>query len=258
MTLVWRPGYQFDDDAATYIQAVEAVDGQELETAVRRAINSFVVGCKLDGNWSAIKASCILACARTLNGALVPLAGTAPTNFNFVAGDYNRKTGLVANGSTKYLNSNRLGNADPQNNSHCAVYVHTADSTGQNIAYAGDEGSVTGATNIGLSSSSQLFFRCRSAAFANFPSSATGLIGVSRNSASAYNYVVNGSVLRAGTASDGVSTLNAFIFARNQSGVPFFFSNGRISFYSIGESLSLTALSFRVTTLINAIGVAIP
>jgi hypothetical protein len=84
-----------------------------------------VIGCKQDGIWTAIKASCILAGARTLTGALVPLAGTAPTNFNFVDADYNRKTGLVGNGSNKYLNSNRAGNADPQNSFHHAVYGTT-------------------------------------------------------------------------------------------------------------------------------------
>ena len=26
MTLVWRPGFQFDADASTYIEAVEAAD----------------------------------------------------------------------------------------------------------------------------------------------------------------------------------------------------------------------------------------
>jgi hypothetical protein len=31
--------------------------------------------------------------------------GTAPTNNNFVDADYNRETGLVGNGSTKYLDS---------------------------------------------------------------------------------------------------------------------------------------------------------
>jgi hypothetical protein len=45
-------------------------------------VNAFVKGCKADGIWSAIKASCILAGADTLAGALVPLVGAAPTNFN--------------------------------------------------------------------------------------------------------------------------------------------------------------------------------
>jgi hypothetical protein len=73
----------FDTDAQAYITAVETADGAALEAGVKTAINNFVVGCKADGIWSAIKASCILAGARTLTGALIPLAGTAPTNFDF-------------------------------------------------------------------------------------------------------------------------------------------------------------------------------
>jgi len=94
-------GPSYDADATTYFAAVEAADGQSLESGVKTAINDFIVGCKADGTWSALKASCILAGARTLSGALVPLAGTAPTNYNFVSGDYNRKTGLVGNGYSK-------------------------------------------------------------------------------------------------------------------------------------------------------------
>jgi hypothetical protein len=136
-----------DPDAQAYLQAVEAADGQALEFEVARAIDNFVLGCKADGIWNAIKASCILAGARTLNGALVPLVGTAPTNFNFVSSDYNRKTGLVGNGSTKYLNSNRNNNADPQNSHHLAVFASTAVTDASR--YMGS-GSSTGSSTIGL------------------------------------------------------------------------------------------------------------
>jgi hypothetical protein len=81
-----------------------------------------VKGCKADGIWDAIKASAILAGARTLDGALQPLVGSAPTNFNFISGDYNRTTGLVGDGATKYLNSNRNNNADPQSDARLAFY----------------------------------------------------------------------------------------------------------------------------------------
>jgi hypothetical protein len=124
MSWLITPTFSFDADAQTYITAVETADGQALETATRYAINNFVIGCKQDGIWSAIKASCILAGARTLSGALVPLVGTAPTNFNFVSGDYNRKTGLVGDKSTKYLDSNRNNNADPQNSSPPRLLLH--------------------------------------------------------------------------------------------------------------------------------------
>jgi hypothetical protein len=114
-----------DADALAYITAVEAADGQSLESSVKIALNSFVKGCKSDGIWGAIKASCIMAGARTLSGALVPLKGASPTNFNFVSGDYNRKTGLKGNGITKYLDSNRNNNADPQNSRHVSIYAST-------------------------------------------------------------------------------------------------------------------------------------
>ena len=53
-----------DPDATAYLQAVEAADGQTLEIGIAQAVNDFVVGCKADGTWSAIKASCILAGGR--------------------------------------------------------------------------------------------------------------------------------------------------------------------------------------------------
>jgi hypothetical protein len=73
-----------DPDAKAYIAAVETADGQALEPAIRTAYDQFIRGCKSDGIWDAIKASCILAGARSLSGALVPLVGAAPTNNNFV------------------------------------------------------------------------------------------------------------------------------------------------------------------------------
>jgi hypothetical protein len=47
------------------------------------------------------------------------------------------------------------------------------------------------------------------------------------------------------------------LYARNAS-PPTNYSNARIAFYSIGESLNLTQLDARVTTLINAFAAAIP
>jgi hypothetical protein len=85
------PRATFDPDAAAYLRAVEAADGQALETPVKRAVDDFIKGCKADGIWDAIKASCILCGARTLPGALVPLVGTAPSNLNFLPEDYNRQ-----------------------------------------------------------------------------------------------------------------------------------------------------------------------
>jgi hypothetical protein len=74
-----------DPDALTYLAAVAAADGAPVEVGVATAVDDFFKGCKADpsgtpgrSNWDAIKASCILAGARTLAGALVPLKNEGP------------------------------------------------------------------------------------------------------------------------------------------------------------------------------------
>jgi hypothetical protein len=62
-----------DADALDYLARVKTADGAGVEQGVAMAVDGFVKGCKADGIWDAIKASCIMAGARTLTGALVPL-----------------------------------------------------------------------------------------------------------------------------------------------------------------------------------------
>ena len=242
-------GGGYDSDAQAYITAVETADGLALETAVKDAINAFVVGCKADGIWNAIKASCILAGARTLNGALVPLAGTAPTNNNFVAGDYNRKTGLKGNESTKYLDSNRSDNADPQNSLHVAGFLTTV---GKNFISA--VGSSTGRSSLGEAAA-----RNRSTStIAGSIAANNSLTGHSRSSSSTFARYVNGISTEQSVASETPVGINHFIFARNNGGVADTLASHGLAFYSIGESLDLALLDARVTTLINAFSTAIP
>jgi len=250
----WQP---MDTDAAAYIAAVEAADTAAgspggLEERTKIAIDNFVLGCKADGVWNAIKASCILAGARTLSGALVPLAGTAPTNFNFVSGDYDRKTGLLGNGSTKYLNSNRAGSADNQNAHHVAVYASTAIANNSAVINSGGTGS--GATSIEYFNSA-ISFRSSSAGTA-FAASPTGFVGLSRVAASAYTRRFSGSSASVATTSSAKSSSNYIVYTWSETNTTY--SNARLAFYSIGESLDLALLDARVTDLINAFGAAIP
>jgi hypothetical protein len=252
------PAGAYDPDAQAYITAVEAADTQALEVGVKDAINAFVVGCKADGIWAAIKASCILAGARTLAGALVPLVGTAPTNVNFVSGDYSRQTGLVGNGSTKYLNSNRNNNADPQNSQHLTVYVSAPYSA--ICALAGSSESGTGRTHlIGITSPLSLQTRCRTSN-ANTSStlgSVTGLFGVSRGNSANYNVRGAAGSYAATIAESSFLPESSEIHIFQRATTPFP-TNARIAFYSIGESLDLALLDARVTALINAIAAVIP
>lgn len=240
----------FDPDAERYIAAVEQADGRPLEEAVRVAIGEFVIGCKADGIWSAMRASCILMGARTLAGALTPLVGSSPTNNNFVTADYNRRTGLVGNNATKWLNSNRPNNADPQDSKHIAAFstntgwvettIGSAVATGASYIF-----SVAGLTDSRLNSSNN-----RILTGGGF----SGLMGASRNSSASYVMRANRSNTTYSEASAAPSADTIGVFAR--SGLTRF-SNVRLCFYSIGTAVDLALLDSRVTALFNEIGAGV-
>ena len=249
----WQP---MDPDAAAYIAAVEAADGQPLEEKVKIAIDDFVLGCKADGIWSAIKASCILAGARTLNGALVPLAGAAPTNFNFVAGDYNRKIGLRGDGSVKYLNANRNNNADPQNSRHLSAFA-TEKSAVTVRSFMGTSAS-TGLSLIFINSASDLITSLsdsNNSTTAGSYAAGTGLLAISRSNGDSYTLRASGVNTQISVGSIAPASGDLSVFARGAGNTP---SSPRLAFYSIGESLNLALLDARVTDLINTFARVIP
>jgi hypothetical protein len=86
----------FDPDAAVYIAAVEAADGQALEDGVREAINTLVVELKATaGLWGSLDIFAPLAGPRTVAGCAVPLKGAVPfVGTNLTAGDYDRGNGI--------------------------------------------------------------------------------------------------------------------------------------------------------------------
>ena len=225
------------------------------------AYDAFIRGCKSDGTWTAIKASCIMAGWDGLAGALTPLVGTAPTNYNFVAGDYDRETGLVGDGSTKYLDSNRNNNDDPQNSNHNAVYATDRGTTvgmriiGGNTTVYGTGDNVIGATT------NNVFARQRNSA-ANVSLGIVtnnSLLGVSRSVSASYIARISNISTSISQSSQSPSSADVRIFGGGSGGEalqsPF---DGRLAFYSIGESLDLALLDTRVSDLITAIGAAIP
>jgi hypothetical protein len=246
-----------DADVVAYVLAVEAADGDRLEDGVISAYDAFITGCKSDGIWSALKASCILAGARTLSGALVPLVGTAPTNANFVTADYNRETGLKGDGATKYLNPNRSNNADPQNSKHFSVYA-TQLQVG-NGWYLGGSQNSSGQSFIYFASVLRMSINANSAGNLGF-AHAVGLLGCNRSNATTIQGRTNKS-----TQGDGITTIalnsqtpanfTPHLFRRHPGDN---YSNSRLSFYSIGEGMNLALLDTRVSTLMTALAAAIP
>jgi hypothetical protein len=252
-----------DPDAAAYITAVEAADaaaGQSggLEERVKIAIDNFVLGCKADDIWTAIRACCILAGARTLAGALVPLVGPAPTNFNFTGARYNRKTGLLGDGATTYLLSNYNNNADPQNDKHIAVWQTEHFTRNATRAVIGIEG-ITGSSVL-VATATTRFFRANHGGTSNDSNisdntTVTGLWGASRNSATSLTGRYNSTNYTFNIASAVPTAGNIFVFSRGTNSE---ITNGRLSFYSIGRNLNLSVLEARIAGLINALDGAIP
>ena len=248
----FAPAYA-DADVNAYISAVELADGGTmLEPAVRDAYNDFITGCKADGIWDAIKSSCILAGARTLAGALTPLVGAPPTNNNFVSGDYNRETGLVGNGTTKYLDSNRANNADPQDSKHISCYASNAGSATRRVMTSG--WSANGASQLvrGSGYTARINAAYLSDVAIGTGTVASGFVGASRSSDSAISGRNGGTTsVDVAQASTSPNAENLLLYKGQ------LFSNARLAFYSIGESLDLDLLDTRVSALITAIENAI-
>jgi hypothetical protein len=233
----------FEPEAISYINAVAAADGQPLEHLVAIAINNFIFGCKIDGIWSAIKASCILAGARTLSGALVPLVGAAPTNLGFVSGDYDRKTGILQSGAKKII-TNRNNNADPQDSSHFFMRITSQGSIGM-VALDGGNNYITrfASNGVGLANRGAVVPVAPNSILPGFS------IGTSRSSSNGYSRIT----------ALGISFVTETSSAPTDKNTEILVSLGpRANFYSIGESLDLALLDARVTALMNGFAAAIP
>jgi hypothetical protein len=249
--------FEFDADALTYINAVEAADGEALEFNVKTAYNAFVVGCKSDGVWNAIKASCIMAGARTLSGALVPLVGVAPSGFNLASGEYSRASGLKGDGASLYLSSNRNNNTDSQNNNHNAVFVTEAPTIiDKNLIGIG--GSTIGANSLQIRPLDGSEFGVRNRfEVVSIQSRSAGTIrfvGSSRTGSSSCVFRARETNSNITTSSQTPLAGNVEVFRTTTTN----HTDARLSFYSIGESLDLALLDNRVTVLMSGIQNAIP
>ena len=207
---------------------------------------------------SLIKASCAMQGARTLPGALVPLAADmpAPTNVGpFVAGDYSRRTGLgdPANVS-KHLNSNYAFPTSLQNNCSMAMFSSVDGTTGIEMGWVDLSG-----TGSFLSSATSRLYNTGGSTFFPSDTTATGFRAISRASSASFTYRRAGANETASITSSAVTHEAMGVLARRrQSSVVDSFSNARLNFYSFASALDLAILDTRITALSNAIQAAIP
>jgi hypothetical protein len=231
-----------DPDATDYFARIVSA-GSTISVNNQAAVNAFIVGCKADGIWTAIKASCFLAGPDDLTGALVPLVGPSPTNTGFVAGDYSRAVGLTTDNVTKFLDSNFNHATNPQSNAHMVSWVPTVP----NQTTMGTARSVTGSSTIYSSG------RCRSQNSALFTGAtpASGFFGHSQFSSSQVSYRTGGVSYTYSNTSQTPRSENVTIFRLAGGDLPS--STGTVAFYSMGESLDLAALDARLATYMASI-----
>jgi len=249
--------YPEDIDALNYILAVENADQERLDNSVKIAISNFIIGCKTDETWGSIKNSCLLAGPRTLEGALVPLIGIAPTNYNFTSYDYDRKLGLLGDGVSKCLKTNSLMTEYQKDNLHAAVYFgETTNSLGQSfIATSSSSFMIYLVCN-----SINLFFRLCTIGNPYAPNkSKYGLLGMSRgNNQEIKNRYNKTSAILSAPSRDIVQS-DIYIFSRGyntSTSTPVGpVSNARIAFYSLGLDIDLVKLESRLKSYLDELAI---
>jgi hypothetical protein len=238
----------FDGSSLDYILRLESYEGQKLESGIRAEINELISGLKTDNVWDKIADACLLAGPRTHSGIFLPLknGGKTGINYNFVSGDYNRVSGLLGDGSSKYIDTSHNLNQEAPGNQHMAVYItRTGTSVNQYYIGAGVQ-SITGSSAIYASGSNTLFQKSRASGISNYGNFgiSTGLmltsryntgVWVARNtniSETAFVYFEN-----------GAQPANVYVFANNNTGigtgVAEGYSNTRIAIYSMGLNIDI-------------------
>jgi hypothetical protein len=251
-----------DADALAYIRAVEAEDKQAIESNIVAALNTFVAGLKTDNVWADIEACVLLCGARTLAGALTPLKGAAPTNYNFVGADYHRFGGLIGDGSTKYLDSGRANDAaGTQDDFHMGCYFsEMTPNVSRETVMGCALHNVSGGSYFNSAASAVLgkgFVACRTAA--TNQGAATIIIysdfyGVNRSSSTDFDYIGETSSSTVATASQSPASGNIYILATNNAGTAAqHCGSNRLMFYTIGTATTLTAIRDRLFTFIDTI-----
>jgi hypothetical protein len=256
----------FDSEALAWLAAIEALDGQALESGVRAAYNAFVVDCKADpslnagvSNWEATEHLQLYRGPRTLPGALYTPKGPAVANVGFTAGDYSRKVDLKGSG-TKYINLNRGPQSDPQNDTGAWLFINRAATT-NTTKYFGSQTGLSGVqTYIGDFSG---VFNGRIHAPTGYFGPAgsgqpAGFVGAIRNSPTAITVRYNSTNFGNSSTSGVPTSNNYFLFARNLEGAANGHTDAGISAYGSGRAVDLALIQARVITLLAAIAAAIP
>lgn len=245
-----------DADARTWINAVEAADGQGLETAARQAYDTFVQGLKIDNNFTPLGLFVMSSGARTFAGSLVPLVGPTQAPVNISSGDYTRAGGILGDFATKYIDTAYNTSSTTLNNVHWSVYETSPTTPSAVSMYHGMR--IVGVTGLQVGrngNTSAARARCQTVdndQVAN-TTPAAGLSGVNRINSTGYTYRIAGQNYSVTRGSSSIGNLNLYVNTSNVDGAADFYSNARVAAYACGTSLNQDALESRIQTFLSAI-----
>ena len=240
-------GASFDPDAIIYRNAVIAA-GSSITDSNFSAVNNLIVGLKNQSLWTLIDQLFLLAGTSSIAGALVKAKGSGTaTNVNFVNGDYSQTTGLVGNGTSKYINTGRAANTLSNTSQH--VFV-----SGTGFETSGDRpfgGAFTGTAaslfvlDSSVATTSNRSYRSGNFAVGTFPVyspagvTSGSVCGTRRSSTDAEIYE-NGVSKNSNAISVTPSfpAINIFLYALNSSGTPAAYTASRLNMVSIGAGLT--------------------
>jgi hypothetical protein len=256
----------YDFETMDWVQRVIAAGGTVTQ-AWQDAVQAFVSQCKLQGLWPLLDevGPFISGGGSALAGALVKLkyvTAASLTNNNFTSGDYSASTGLLGDGTTKFLNTSYNILTSLPDASHFSFYLREVLSGGGNRAMMGVIDN-TGADQFVLYASgagTDISSRLGQNVTANNAGagSPTGFHMVSRQSLTDLRLYRNGA--QVGVTNVTAVTLtkpnrNVYLWGWDNAGVQGALLPQRGCFYSIGSAMT-PAQASAYYTLVQALQTA--
>ena len=239
---------KFSTEAANYFARL-AVAGDTTHHTYRQPLANYIDGLVALGGayWDDMVSSCSYV-GVGIQGITVPLRDgmTVPTNNNFVAADLNQLTGLVGDGSTKWMHTNTIDSDVLQDDASLSCWVSDigTQTTARFLGSSDLRFDTNSPNTSGLRMWSQSTTRDIPTGFTT-----SNFAGINRSTGTGYNYLVNGTsgaFTRASLAPAGqpVSVFSSSTF--NKSDV-------RLTTYHFGPALDLATLEGLQDTLITEI-----
>lgn len=244
-----------DSHASQYRKSIIDVGGS-ISGSTLSAINAFVKKLKSIGVWDLCSEICTYS-GNNLASALVKLKypnniQSTLTNVNFTNADYSENTGLRGNGINKYLRTGWIANTQlvTSLNAHLSVYSRNNLST--LLTFPTYTGANSGARFLVQRTPLSILIPNRIDAYIGsgtqnntYMASDIGFICASNLAQNSGHIFRNGALHNTNSnfTTNAKPSIENYIFATNNNGIPVNISDANICFHSFGQGLSADQVS---------------